>query len=101
MSMMNDLIGKVTSAASSLINFDNMDISAIKGYAEKFGLWDNIVAMMPAEMAAKLEDGSLTKEEMLSIVPDLKDMIMSKISGSSEVATDVAADAASVAEEVK
>lgn len=98
---MNDLIGKVTSAASSLINFDNMDISAIKGYAEKFGLWDNIVAMMPAEMAAKLEDGSLTKEEMLSIVPDLKDMIMSKISGSSEVATDVAADAASVAEEVK
>ena len=87
MSRIDDMITKVTDAASDLINFDDMDISTIKSYAEKFGVWDNITGMLPAEMSAKLADGTLTKEELMSVIPDLKDMIMSKIGGGADHAS--------------
>lgn len=73
--MTSKVADMVTDAASNLMNFDDINVSTLKGYAEKFGIMD----MLPAAVKSKLADGTLSDEDLKSFIPEIKDMIMSKM----------------------
>lgn len=62
-------------AAENLINFDDINLSKFTDMINKFGLMDKL----PESIKAKLTDGTLSDEDVKSFIPEIKDMIMSKI----------------------
>jgi hypothetical protein len=74
-SMTAKVTDMVTDATSNFMNFDDINVSTLKGYAEKFGIMD----MLPAAIKSKLADGTLSDEDLKSFIPEIKDMIMSKM----------------------
>jgi hypothetical protein len=77
-----DMTAKVsdmaTDAAANLINFDDINVEKFIGYANQFGIMDKIKEMSP-EIAAKLGDGTLSDEDVKSFIPQIKELIMSKM----------------------
>jgi hypothetical protein len=65
----------VTNAAANLINFDDINVEKFKGQAQQFGLMDKL----PESIKSKLEDGTLSDEDLKSFIPEIKEMIMSKM----------------------
>jgi hypothetical protein len=96
-SKVNDMVNSATSqvtsavssAASNLVNFDDINVEKFMGYVNQFGLMDKIKEMSPS-IAAKLEDGTISDEDVKSFIPEIKGLIMSKSGmGSSDAKSDV------------
>jgi hypothetical protein len=85
-SKVNDMVNSATSqvtsavssAASNLVNFDDINVEKFMGYVNKFGLMGKIKEMSPS-IAAKLEDGTISDEDVKSFIPEIKGLIMSKL----------------------
>ena len=83
-SVVGDMADKATNMVSGLINFDDINVEKFMGYVNQFGLMGKIKEISPA-IAAKLEDGTISDEDVKSFIPEIKDIIMSKLGmGTSE-----------------
>ncbi len=95
----NDMISSATSqvtnavsgAAANLVNFDDINVEKFTGYVNKFGLMDKIKEMSPA-IAAKLEDGTISDEDVKSFIPEIKSVIMAKLGMGSDADTTAKAE---------
>lgn len=80
--MTSKVTNMVTDAASNLINFNDIDVSKFTDMINKFGLTDKL----PEAIKSKLADGTLSDEDVKSFIPEIKDMIMSKMGNKDEAA---------------
>ena len=76
----SDVMAKVSDiaekAVEKVVNFEDINVTNITSMAEKFG----VMNMLPEAIKSKLVDGTLSDEDLKSFMPEIKDMIMSKIS---------------------
>lgn len=80
--MTSKVTDMVTDAASNLINFDDINVSKFTDMINKFGLTDKL----PEAIKSKLADGTLSDEDVKSFIPEIKEMIMSKMGNKNEAA---------------
>ena len=99
MSIVDAIIAKATDAATDLINFDDINIITLKATAEKFEVWDDILNLMPTEIRNKIEDGTISNEELKSLISVTRDIIMKKVAGSADTLDATTEAAADVVEE--
>lgn len=64
---------KVTDAVSGFVNFDDINVSAFRDMAEKFGLMDNL----PEDIKSKLTDGTLSDDDVKAWISEHKDVVSS------------------------
>ena len=74
-SMTAKVTNMATDAAANLINFDDINVSKFTDMVSKFGLMDKL----PESIKLKLADGTLSDEDVKSFLPEVKEMIMSKL----------------------
>ncbi len=79
--MTSKVTDMVTDAASKLINFDDINVSKFTDMINKFGMMDKL----PEGIKSKLADGTLSDEDLKAFIPQIKDMLMSKMNGTNAI----------------